>query len=152
MSHTTSVLTPDATESKQSLPTTIDDTPTQDQFLAFLSQRQAPALHGGHLHRVVGNNTPSDATPNSGKTAISNTDSSSDITINGKTYRSINTYYTYIVLEACSYHTGALVGRGICGKDVRIHLTTSHSVDIQGTDKYQMVDIPIVTAGAVTRT
>ena len=50
----------------------------------------------------------------------------------------------------------ALVDRGanggICGNDVRVISKTGRTVDVQGIDIHQIVDIPIVTAGAVIST
>ena len=51
---------------------------------------------------------------------------------------------------------GALVDRGanggICGNDVRIISKSGRMVDVQGIDNHQVVDIPIVTGGAVVST
>jgi hypothetical protein len=51
--------------------------------------------------------------------------------------------------------TGALIDRGanggIAGDDVRIINRTGRQVDVQGIDNHQIVDIPIVTAGAVVK-
>jgi hypothetical protein len=41
---------------------------------------------------------------------------------------------------------------GIAGDDVRIINRTGQQVDVQGIDNHQIVDIPIVTAGAVVKT
>ena len=63
---------------------------------------------------------------------------------------------TYRHSQARTKSNGALVDRrangGIYGSDVRIQLTTSRTVDVQGIDNHQITDIPIVTAGGVTRT
>jgi hypothetical protein len=52
--------------------------------------------------------------------------------------------------------TGALVDRGanggIAGDDVRIINRTGQQVNVQGIDNHQIVDIPIVTAGAIVKT
>ena len=52
--------------------------------------------------------------------------------------------------------TGALVDRGtnggIAGEDVRVINKTGRQADVQGIDNHQIVDIPIVTAGAVINT
>ena len=71
------------------------------------------------------------------------------------------TYYAnqHIQYRASSTHqvrTGALVDRGanggIAGDDVRVINRTGRQVDVQGIDNHQIVDIPIVTAGAVVKT
>ena len=41
---------------------------------------------------------------------------------------------------------------GIAGDDTRIISKTGRFVDVQGIDNHQLVDIPIVTAGAVINT
>ena len=51
---------------------------------------------------------------------------------------------------------GALVDHGanggICGNDVRIINKTGQMVDVQGIDNHQVIDVPIVTGGAVACT
>ena len=41
---------------------------------------------------------------------------------------------------------------GIAGKDLRIIEHLNRRVDVQGIDNHQINDIPIVTAGGVTKT
>jgi hypothetical protein len=64
-----------------------------------------------------------------------------------------------IVYQASAHRStrrGALVDRGanggIAGEDVRITSKTGKFVDVQGIDNHHLVDIPIVTAGAVVNT
>jgi hypothetical protein len=80
-----------------------------------------------------------------------------DININSKVYRQVNMVNT--VYLASDHHTirrGALVDRGanggIAGDNVRIIHKSGCQVDVQGIDNHQIVDIPIVTAGAVVNT
>ena len=51
---------------------------------------------------------------------------------------------------------GALIDRGanggLAGSDVRIIAKTDREVDVDGIDNHQMVNLPIVTAGAVAKT
>ena len=71
------------------------------------------------------------------------------------------TYYAnqHILYSASSHRqgrTGALIDRGanggIAGEDVRVINRTGRQVDVQGIDNHQIVNIPIVTAGAVIKT
>ena len=83
--------------------------------------------------------------------------STNEITIDGKRYRQINTHkIEYAVSAHRASKTGALVDRGanggIAGEDVCIISRTGRQVDVQGIDNHQIVDIPIVTAGAVIPT
>ena len=83
--------------------------------------------------------------------------STNDLTINGKVYRQINMANTvYVASDHRTVRRGALVDRGanggIAGDDVRIISDSGRQVDVQGIDNHQIVDIPIVTAGAVVNT
>ena len=80
-----------------------------------------------------------------------------EITVNGKTYRQINmAKLMYNASAHCGKYTGSLVdcgaNGGIAGEDVRIISKTGRHVDVQGIDNHQIVDINIVTAGAVIPT
>ena len=63
-------------------------------------------------------------------------------------------------IQYCHSHSctkrSTLVDRGanggICGNDVRIINKTGWMVDAQGIDNHQVVDVPIVTGGAVAYT
>jgi hypothetical protein len=80
-----------------------------------------------------------------------------EITINGKTYRIVNTTTTYNVSAARHRSEHALlvdrgVNGGVAGEDVRVLIFKSmRSVDIQGLDNHQVTNIPIVTAGGVVK-
>jgi len=81
--------------------------------------------------------------------------STKSVVIDGVTY----TANAHIQYRASSHHhvrSGALVDRGanggIAGGDVRVINRTGRQVDVQGIDNHQIVDIPIVTAGAVVKT
>jgi hypothetical protein len=62
----------------------------------------------------------------------------------------------YVASDHRTVCQGALVDRGanggIAGDDVRIIHESGRQVDVQGIDNHQIVDIPIVTAGAVVST
>ena len=72
--------------------------------------------------------------------------------------RSVNV--SQISYKVASHHArkrdGALVDRGanggIAGEDVCVIAKTGRQVDVQGIDNHQIVDVPIVTAGAVIQT
>jgi len=80
---------------------------------------------------------------------------SEEITVNGKTYRQVH-LHTYSVSASKSSSTQSLVDRGanggIGGSDVRVIHKTHCSVDVQGINNHQMVDIPIATVGGVINT
>jgi hypothetical protein len=83
--------------------------------------------------------------------------STNDLNINGKVYRQINMANTvYVASDHRTVRRGALVDRGanggIAGDDVCIISDSGCQVDVQGIDNHQIVDIPIVTAGAVVNT
>ena len=81
-----------------------------------------------------------------------------EINLNGTIYRKVNV--SQISYKVASHHArkrdGALVDRGanggIAGEDVRVIAKTGRQVDVQGIDNHQIVDVPIVTAGAVIQT
>jgi hypothetical protein len=117
------------------------------KLLAHLTKRTT--LPPGDLQRVLSSSI------NKPKTTIP--PPNTDIHINGKTYRQVNTAKTlYVASDHCTVRRGALVDRGanggIAGDDVRIIHESGRQVDVQGIDNHQIVDIPIVTAGAVVST
>ena len=80
-----------------------------------------------------------------------------EITIDGKRYRKVNVHnLTYNVSVHKGLRTGALVDRGanggIAGEDGRVINKTGRQADVQGIDNHQIIDIPIVTAGAIINT
>jgi hypothetical protein len=75
----------------------------------------------------------------------------------GVTYYAVNQHIQYWASSHRQFRTGTLVdpgaNGGIAGGDVRIiNRTGQQVVDVQGIDNHQIVDIPIVTAGAVVKT
>jgi hypothetical protein len=73
------------------------------------------------------------------------------------TYYAANQHIQYWASGYCQVRTGAPVdcgaNGGIAGDDVWIINHTGRQVDdVQGIDNHQIVDIPIVTAGAVVKT
>jgi hypothetical protein len=73
----------------------------------------------------------------------------------GVRYYEANQHIQYWASSHRQVRTSALVDRGanggIAGDDVWIINRTGPQVDVQGIDNYQIVDIPIVTAGAVMK-
>ena len=128
-------------------PNNDDTSPSDDAILAHMTQRKQ--LPPGHLHRVL-SSTQSDSKTSSAAP------STNEVTIDGKLYREVN----MAKVRYCHSHSrtrrGALVDRGanggICGNDVRIINKTGRMVDVQGIDNHQVVDVPIVTGGAVAYT
>jgi hypothetical protein len=76
--------------------------------------------------------------------------------MDGVTYYAANQHIQYCASSHRQVRYGALIDRGanggIAGDDVRIINCTGRQVDVQGIDNHQIVDIPIVTAGAVVKT
>jgi len=83
-------------------------------------------------------------------------DQSGVLVVNGKKYRQVNVHALYSVSAHKSNRSGSLADRGanggVAGDDVRIINKTGRHVDVRGIDDHQIVDIPIVTAGAVIST
>jgi len=85
----------------------------------------------------------------------SNAKQQGEIEINGKRYREI--HVTYRISKAHRHKPDTdLVDRGanggIAGNNLRIIETTGDIVDVEGIDNHQVTNIPIVTAGGVTKT
>jgi hypothetical protein len=121
--------------------------PDSKVLMAHLTKRTP--LPPGDLQRVLSSSI------NKTKTTIP--PASGDISLNGKTYREVNMAKTiYVASDHRTVRRGALVDRGanggIAGDDVRIIHESGRQVDVQGIDNHQIVDIPIVTAGAVVNT
>ena len=127
--------------------TTTDDS-NQDQeddnkLLAHVTNQKK--LPPGDIKRLLSQKTNSSSKPR-------------EVNINGVKYREVNN--VNINYKVSSFSTsicsGALVDRGanggIAGADTRIIHKTGRQVDVQGIDNHQMVNIPIVTAGAVVNT
>ena len=118
-------------------------------MLACVAQRGR--LPPGHVQRLLSPLMNSPATNGNSPSADND-----KIILNGKKYRAVNLAKTVYYHSHVSKQCGALVDRGanggICGSDVRVIARTGRTVDIQGIDEHQIVDIPIVTAGAVVST
>ena len=105
--------------------------------------------------------TTSTSSPGDLKNVLSTTKkwyeaSNSDITLDGKTYREVNTVQQqgYCIANYNGCKKGeTLVDRGangeLAGSDIRVINKTGRSVDVIGIDNHTVNDLPIVTAGAV---
>ena len=132
------------------------------QLLAMMTQRASPALHPGDTRRLLSSSSASqppttrvanyhDVAPSIGEEVS---------TPDGIRYRRINTCRTttYSVANARAaykHRTAALIDRGanggLAGSDCRIITQSADRfVNIEGIDKHQLVNIPIVSCGAVT--
>ena len=117
-------------------------------ILANMTQHKQ--LPPGHLQRFL---SPSSGTKDRKQSQKS---TPKEVTIDGKRYREVHMAKSLYCFSHVRDSRGALVDRGanggICGSDVRIIHKTGRKVDVQGIDNHQVVDIPIVTAGAVVST
>jgi hypothetical protein len=118
-------------------------------LLAHLTKRTN--LPPGDLQRVLSSSI------NKPKGSSSVTMKSSDININGKQYREVSMTNTlYVASDHRTVRRGALIDRGanggIAGDDVRIIHESGRQVGVQGINNHQIVNIPIVMAGAVINT
>ena len=99
--------------------------------------------------------TDQNSTPGNDSTPPSSHESR-EINVNGVMYRSCNVHKVVYSYTHARIKHGALVDRGanggICGGDTRVFQTTGRTVDIQGIDSHQIVNIPVVSAGAVVKT
>ena len=110
---------------------------------------QRKQLPPGHLHRVLSSSQSDSKTSSTASSAT-------EVTIDGKRYREVNMTKVRYCHSHSSTCCGALIDRGanggICDNDVRIIHKTGRMVDVQGIDNHQVVDVPIVTGGAVAHT
>ena len=76
-----------------------------------------------------------------------------EININGTKYRLVDTLNCYS--RNITKTRVALIDRGanggLAGDDVRLVSNSSRIIHVQGIDNHQCINIPIVTAGAVTK-
>lgn len=115
-----------------------------------------PALHA-HLSKRGDVRHPAEPTRMMGNTPPSVTTTPSEITIDGRLYRSINVAVTtYGVSSSRIIRDGALIDRGanggIAGEDVRVLSTTNKMVNVRGIDNHEVCDIPLVTCAGVMQT
>jgi len=131
-----------------------------NELLAFLSKQQA-SNHPGHLVNVL-STSASKSSPGSKylpkvRARTPSPPKDNEILVNGRKYQQVNTHtINYSMSIHKSSQVGSLVNRrangGIARGDVHDIKKTGHSVNVQGIDNHQIVDIPIITAGAVATT
>jgi len=118
-----------------------------DQVLINVAKQSKPAPHPTDIQHVLSNKSKTLTSP------VATT--SDEIIVNGKTYRQVH-LHTYSVSASKSSSTQSLVdcgaNGGIGGSDVHVIYKTHCSVDVQGINNHQMVDIPIATVGGVINT
>ena len=118
----------------------------------ILSTKEKPTNRlPGDISRLISSNTSGSSTITTSKDDNSTTHD--EININDTKHRQINTLYSYS--RNITKTRGALIDRGanggLVGGDVRVISKSSRAVNVQGMDNHQCVNIPIVTAGTVTR-
>jgi hypothetical protein len=131
---------------------------SEQTLLAHLTKRNPKSpLPPGHLQRMLSSTmAKGNASVNSGNDSTQ----VNEMTINGQTWtREVNAHETNTVYSVSASRTkrpGALVDRGanggVAGEDVRVIQELHRTVDVQGIDNHQIVDIPIVIAGGVINT
>jgi hypothetical protein len=102
-------------------------------------------IHPGDIHRVLSQSMAKGSEPPARKSVVQDS----------VTYYAANQHIHYWASSHRQVRTGALVDRGanggIAGDDVWVIGRTGQQVDVQGIDNHQIVDFPIVTAGAVVK-
>ena len=118
------------------------DPPSSQLFAHMTKKKDIPP---GDIQRVLSQSMAKGFPPPARKSIV----------IDGVVY-SANVHIQYRASSHRHVRAGALVDRGanggIAGDDVRIINRTGRQVDVQGIDNHQIIDIPIVTAGAVIKT
>jgi hypothetical protein len=137
--------------------------PEPPTLLAHLAKRGPTGkLPPAHLHRMLSSTLAKGTTP-SGRKKTS-PQQVNEMTIDGQRWtrdasldiniHEINTVYS--VSASRTKRPGALIDRGanggVAGEDVRVIHKLHRTVDVQGIDNHQIVDIPIVIAGGVINT
>jgi len=132
-----------------------DDLEAEEPGTLFAHLTNQQGAYPGDLRRVLSQEATK---PPLSKQSVSRSSaSSSEIVLNGKKYRSVNTAK---IEYNVSKHSGRTLARslvdrgangGLAGADVRIvekHISP-RLVDISGIDSHQVTDLPIVTVGGV---
>jgi hypothetical protein len=118
--------------------------PPATPFFAHMAKKKD--IHPGDITRVLSQSMAKGSAPPARISVVQD----------GVTYYAVNQHIQYWASSHRQVRTGALVDRGanggITGDDVRIINRTGQQVDVQGIDNHQIVDIPIVMAGAVVKT
>jgi len=124
-----------------------EDPIPSDQVLVNAAKQSKSTPHPADIRHVL-SNKPKNATTPAPK-------ATEEIVVNGKTYHQVH-LHTYSVSASKSSSAQSLVDHGanggIGGSDVQVIYKTHCSVDVQGINNHQMVDIPIATVGGVINT
>ena len=140
--------------STQSEPTTASSSGTSESLLAHVTKRTS--LPPGDIRRVLSTFGKLSADVTSATSLQSDIPASSGASLPSAPTSINMANLTYAVAVHRNVRVGALIDRGanggIAGDDLRLINRTGRQVDIQGIDNHQLVDIPIVTAGAVLNT
>jgi hypothetical protein len=111
----------------------------------FAHMTKKKDIHPGDIHRVLSQSMAKSSAPPARKSVVQDS----------VTYYAANQHIQYWASSHPQVRTGALIDRGanggIAGDDVWVIYCTGRQVDVQGIDNHQIVDIPIVTAGAVVK-
>jgi hypothetical protein len=120
--------------------------PDPSATLLFAHMAKKKDIHPGDIRRVLSQSMAKGSAPPARKLVLQD----------GVTYYAANQHVQYWASSHHQVRTGALIDRGairgIAGDDVLIINRTGRQVDVQGIDNHQIVDIPIVTAGAIVKT
>jgi hypothetical protein len=119
--------------------------PSATPFFAHMAKKKD--IHLGDVTRVLSQSMAKGAAPPARKSVVQD----------GVMYFAANQHIQYWASSHRQVRTGALVDHGANGEiagddDVWVIYRTGQQVDVQGIDNHQIVDIPIVTAGAVVKT
>ena len=109
-------------------------------------------VHPADIRKVLSQTTPATSDKKPDKTVGFD----GEITVNGKKCREVNVANSYRVSQHNTAHSQSLVDRGanggVAGADVRvINMASDRRVDIRGIDDHELTSMPLVTAGAVTK-
>jgi hypothetical protein len=117
--------------------------PPAKPFFGHMAKKKD--IHPGDIRRVLSQSMAKGAAPTARKSVVQD----------GVMYYAAIQYIQYWASSHRQVKTGAFIDRGanggIAGDDAWIIYRTGRQVDVQGIDNHQIVDIPIVTAGAVVK-
>jgi hypothetical protein len=118
--------------------------PSATPLFAHMAKKKD--IHPGDVTRVLSLSMAKGGAPPARKSVVQD----------GVTYYAANQHIQYWASSHRPVRTGALIdpgaNGGIAGNDVWIINHTGRQVDVQGIDNHQIVNIPIVTTGAVVKT
>jgi hypothetical protein len=143
-SHQMSLLGETFDDSKIAIDIPPEPDPSATPLFAHMAKKKD--IHPGDITRVLSQSMAKGSAPPARKSVVQH----------GVTYYAVNQHIQYWASSHRQVRTGALIdcgaNGGIAGNDVRIMNRTGRQVEVQGIDNHQIVDIPIVTAGAAVKT